>query len=570
MRYTRGDILRRAYSFVRFSSPAQRLGWSKRRQVERSEKLCQQHGWLLDQSLDMLHVGSAFRGQHVTEGPLAAFLEGIRLGTVTKGSVLIVENLDRLSREEIPEALNLFMSIIKSGVDIATFAPERVYTLASIREPMGLMEPIWEFYRANRESARKSELIRDAWSKKRAIIKDKPLTSVCSAWVRIGKNGKGFEVIPERAAIVRRIFALAIDGYGKYSIAKILNGEGVPPMGVASHWCGSYIRSILSNRNVLGEFQPCERRPVKVKERDGIERTRIRAFPIPPVIKNYYPAVVNEKTYYLAQQTIRQRNRQKGRIGEDVTNLFAGIIYNALDDQKAYASVKRVTKPYFYLISAGKMRGTSASPFTLMRYDYFEKAVLKFLRELRVRDVVTSKQQTDKDEELANLMGKLAKLDHEIEDLKAKMTGDLAEDEDYADLFERKVRQKKNTAARLERVRGELMGNLGETLGETKTLAELLDKAEASDRRNLRVKIKSRIRSLVSEIWVLPIKEHRKTRAYVQVFLKSGISRYLIVEPNGESRLLHERQVKDLLRAQDLRNLGKLTDEDLDELREKG
>src|SRR3546814_5003124 len=39
------------------------------------------------------------------------------------------------------------------------------------------------------------------------------------------------DLIPERAAIVRRIFSMTLDGTGQHSIAATLNGEGVEPWG---------------------------------------------------------------------------------------------------------------------------------------------------------------------------------------------------------------------------------------------------------------------------------------------------------------------------------------------------
>ena len=49
-----------------------------------------------------------------------------------KGSYLIVESLDRVSRNEILDALDLFLSIIKAGVAIVTLSDGHVYDKAKI------------------------------------------------------------------------------------------------------------------------------------------------------------------------------------------------------------------------------------------------------------------------------------------------------------------------------------------------------------------------------------------------------------------------------------------------------
>ncbi|MDB5778537.1 MAG: hypothetical protein JWP93_902, partial [Polaromonas sp.] len=41
-------------------------------------------------------------------------------GTIKAGSVLIVESLDRLSREEVPTALIRFMQLLSKGIEIVT------------------------------------------------------------------------------------------------------------------------------------------------------------------------------------------------------------------------------------------------------------------------------------------------------------------------------------------------------------------------------------------------------------------------------------------------------------------
>ena len=77
---------------------------------------------------------SAFRGANAKVGALAEFLEVIRIGRVLRGSVIIIESIDRLSRNEVGEALQLFISILNSGVSIVTREPRRTYSQDSIND----------------------------------------------------------------------------------------------------------------------------------------------------------------------------------------------------------------------------------------------------------------------------------------------------------------------------------------------------------------------------------------------------------------------------------------------------
>src|SRR4051794_22913686 len=101
-----------AYSYVRFSDPSQAEGDSLRRQTDgRAEAFCTRHGLRLDTALSMRDLGvSAFRGAHRSDKhALGQFLELVRRGRISKGSYLLVENLDRLSREDERTALRVWM-----------------------------------------------------------------------------------------------------------------------------------------------------------------------------------------------------------------------------------------------------------------------------------------------------------------------------------------------------------------------------------------------------------------------------------------------------------------------------
>src|SRR5689334_8961723 len=120
--------MRTAFSYIRFSSIEQRKGDSLDRQLERSLAWCQRNNCTLDDSLRFRDLGvSAFKSKNMEEGRLGAFLQEVREGRVPRGSVLIVENLDRLSRDHVRAALNLFLSILEAGITIVTTSPEQVF-----------------------------------------------------------------------------------------------------------------------------------------------------------------------------------------------------------------------------------------------------------------------------------------------------------------------------------------------------------------------------------------------------------------------------------------------------------
>src|SRR5262245_54634702 len=118
------------YSYLRFSSPQQADGDSIRRQTEKTTEWCQRNQVLLDKSMSLKDEGvSAFRGSHRKDPEthaLAAFLAHVKSGRVERGSYLIVESLDRLSREAIRPALTLFLNIIEAGIRVVQLIPVEV------------------------------------------------------------------------------------------------------------------------------------------------------------------------------------------------------------------------------------------------------------------------------------------------------------------------------------------------------------------------------------------------------------------------------------------------------------
>src|SRR5436309_22849 len=114
------------YSYTRFSTPEQAKGDSKRRQDQAAEEFCRRHKLILDTTFNLHDAGvSAFKGDHRLnpKHALARFLDAVRSGRIVKGSWLIVENLDRLSREDELKAVRLFMDILDLDIVIATTNP---------------------------------------------------------------------------------------------------------------------------------------------------------------------------------------------------------------------------------------------------------------------------------------------------------------------------------------------------------------------------------------------------------------------------------------------------------------
>ena len=307
----------RAYSYLRFSTPEQMAGDSFRRQTTLAAEYAERHGLELDDELTYRDLGiSAFRGSNANVGKLGEFLEAVQVGQVPQGSYLLVESLDRISRNHAFDAQHLLSGMIMQGVTVVTLLDDRVYSREGLqKDPMGMMYSIMAFMRANEESAVKSRRLKQAWGNKRAKIGERPLTRKAPAWLAFNDQTGTFEAIPERAAIVDRIFALTLAGVGQHKIAETLNLEETPTWGRSVLWHRSYVSKILQNPAVIGTIVPHE-----TEHENGRKRRKATE----PVL-NYYPAVISEETWAAVQALqASQGTAPRGRqASAPVSNIMA-------------------------------------------------------------------------------------------------------------------------------------------------------------------------------------------------------------------------------------------------------
>ncbi|MBV1690871.1 recombinase family protein [Novosphingobium sp. G106] len=391
----RPQVRRKAYSYLRFSTPEQVKGDSFRRQASMALAYAEKNDLDLDHELTFHDVGvSAYRGQNADAGRLACFVEAVRSGQVPQGSLLLVEQLDRISRLTPRKALRVLEDIVETGVSVVTMNDGREYTSTSLdNDHMDLMWSLMIFMRANDESATKSSRLRAAWEGKRADVeKGKRLTSKAPAWLKLSEDRTIFAIIPERADLVQRIFAMTLEGVGQHRIAATFNREGIAPWGRGSFWQRSYIAKVLANPAVLGTFSP------HVMEFDGTRKSRRALDPI----DHYFPAVISEETYKEAQ-ALRQALSapQRGRhANAPITNVLAGLAAcpKCGSTMTRVAKGKRSRPAYVCTRAKAKTQGHAGCVYKSVRCELIEDAILRSLPS-RLRDL---EGVGGKDEELVD------------------------------------------------------------------------------------------------------------------------------------------------------------------------
>lgn len=310
----------KAFSYIRFSTPEQARGDSLRRQLEGARLWCAEHGLELDDSLRDLGR-SAFKGKHAEFGALRRFLDFVEDGTVPRGSHLLVESFDRLSRETVLDAAARLFDLVRSGIVVVTLSDGQVYSEERLRNDWTpLIISITIMARAHEESRTKGLRVGKAWEEKRrrASQDGQAMTSIAPGWLRLvgGPRRGHYELIDERAAIVRRIFADTIAGLGRRSITKALNEAGIEPWGLGKkrgeRWHDSYVQKILGSPATYGEFESLGLRAGG----DGAGAV---------MIADYFPPVIDKETFYRAQASSKKRSAGSGRPSDTHRNLLRGL-----------------------------------------------------------------------------------------------------------------------------------------------------------------------------------------------------------------------------------------------------
>lgn len=510
----------RAYSYIRFSSPEQAKGDSLRRQTELAAAYAKEHGMELDTGLTFRDLGiSAFSGQHRTSGALAAFIDACKSGKVPRGSALLVESLDRLSREEVRKALRQLLELIDDlGIEVHTLGEDkRVFGPGT--EMVDLMMAIIIMARSHEESASKSYRMGEIWRKKKAETATQPLIAITAkvpTWIKAEK-GKPMQLIPERAAIVREIFDLAISGLGANLIAQEMNAKH-PNWNNdkrGNGWHKSTVEKILRHPATYGAYVPYRRTSKARREAAG------------EAVTGYFPAAIDYATYQAAQDARTSRYRERrGRTDTKLRNLFAGLVTDAelrLPMVYYWRGNELVTNSYRF----------GRKPHRIS-YSAFESAFLMFLDQLDPTTVLDIREGEE-----------LKRSEHIVSSTQAKLADLRAQAERLADLYikaqsstleqrlratEADIRVQEAALAEAERSVAALRAKHYDLLDKSEIYAKLAESRDLKTRARLREEIRRKVARIEFVAFDVEYSEgdlQEEFKAIVRVLFVNGAMRMM-------------------------------------------
>jgi hypothetical protein len=325
------------------------------------------------------------------------------------------------------------------------------------------------------------------------------------AWLKLNADRTAYSLIPDRVELVQRIFEWSKDGIGSETIARRLNQQGLPAWGTrsADRWHSSYIKKILDNRAVLGEFQP----------HTLVNRKRI---PEGDPATNYFPRIVSDEEFILAK-TARQsrRTNSAGRKGQTFSNLFSGTLRCGYCNGSMVYVNKGGDGPRGKLLVCSRAKAGKGCHYVPWEYPQFERSVLTYCKGLdfhaflQIRDTVKS--------ELSTLSARIAVLEDSITDNQTRQANLLEAIESGGSKFQQfearmiqLEQERMRLGAELEETREkyDLRANAKVDVSAVRAsideLLQRISELEGNDLYDLRARLSQHIKRLIVRIAMYP------------------------------------------------------------------
>ena len=236
-----------------------------------------------------VYADEALTGTRDNRENFQRLLADCRAGKINR---ILTKSISRFARNTVT-LLETVRELKNLGIDIY-FEEQNIHTISADGE---LMLTILASY-AQEESRSASE--NQKWRVKKNFEEGIPWRSFMLGY-RV-KDGR-FEIVPEEAAIVQRIFSYYLDGDGFYTIAKRLNEEGVEnPSG--ADWLPSTIQKLIKNVNYSGNLLLQK----TFSENHITKKMRVNKGQLPMYyVENAHDAIIPPEMFEAVQQEVAQR-----------------------------------------------------------------------------------------------------------------------------------------------------------------------------------------------------------------------------------------------------------------------
>lgn len=300
---------------------------SEERQIIACSTFAASQGWTLDGPPLIDRGKSAFTGANLTTGELGKLSKRFLSGAIdARQTVLIVEELDRLSRQTPGEMSAWMTPLLACGLTIAVANTGKILDKKTMEDFGSFITTMSQAFAGFEFSRKQRDRGNGSWAKRRRAYTEEGVALSRMRgrkWLEWNAKNKCFDPIPERVALVEEMFRLRLAGHGKAAIAKLFNeqvalGQVEYSVWVSTTkkqpeaWTVSAIGRIVQDPAVVG-FLQFHRNP------RGEERK-----PIGEPVK-VYPQIITQEVFARANDSrLTEQLRYQGR-GRAVSNLFGPL-----------------------------------------------------------------------------------------------------------------------------------------------------------------------------------------------------------------------------------------------------
>lgn len=416
------------------------------------------------------------------------------MGLAEKGMIgtLIVKDHSRLGRNRLIVGQLLEEGFDSLGVRYIAIM-DNIDTINGISDVVPMQDWFNEWHAKNTSLKVRSVFKNKGMSGKRLT------TNPPFGYMKNPDNKKEWVIDEEAAKVIRRIFALCVEGFGPTQIAKRLKSDKVltpteywdsigrncsKPPAAKYGWCADTVANILSKQKYCGDTVNFRSTTKSYKNKTKIERPseEWKIFP------NTHPAIIDREVFELVKE-LRQHRRRPTKSG--IVSWFSGLLYCADCGEKLYYSVTNNYKreqAYFFCSSFRKNSDECSAHY--IREKVVMETVLESMRKILINVQAFEKEfarkqmecySEDKKKELAEKrreLNKAKKRITEIDNLIQKLYEDNAigkiSDERYATLsmsYEEEQQELKDAIPEMQRY-------LETETDKTESLQKFIDKVK--------------------------------------------------------------------------------------------
>ncbi|MCF5543403.1 recombinase family protein [Pseudomonas salomonii] len=314
----------KAYAYIRYSRAIQATGDSENRQLTALELFETATGTKI---VEVVYDKgkSAFRGDNARSGNFKEMLDRMQSGAIRRGDYLVVESIDRITRQRVLDGVELLQGILKKGINIYTTVDKKTY---SYNDPSRDFENLLMISliakRANEESETKSGRLLSAWKARKAKAENGEVIIKKGKSIPYGlrvEEGQ-FVIHKEEQEEIKQLFELLLKFGINTAITKINETS-------LKKWNNGTLNKIIKHKTVIG----CMATHRIEYTADGKAKKILTGF-----IENYYPNLIEPGLFYKAVDVMANRKQKNwtGRRTEQDFNIFKHCIFCAECGGKLY------------------------------------------------------------------------------------------------------------------------------------------------------------------------------------------------------------------------------------------